>query len=180
MPEGLQLIIGADSRNSFSIYKDTKHNKVHVYFGLGLYEVVENDVNNPELKLLLARLYNSGVKVKVLIENFGFCYPTYKRWGEALKSGDEQTVYYAFAGKGGNKKLKPEIVAYIVHAFEHVYKRNKYSYSKEIRQDIKEVFNLELSAETIRPLLAKLKEAYKERRPMADAIKKRIYKDHLA
>ncbi len=62
MPEGLQLILGADNKNAFTIYKDTENNKIHVYFGIGLFEVVENDKSNPELKLLLARLYNSGEK----------------------------------------------------------------------------------------------------------------------
>ncbi len=153
MPDGLQLILGADKDNNFTLYKETKNNTIHVYFGIGLYEVVENNKNNPELKLLLARLYNSGVKVKTLIEYFGFSYPTYKHWGDALKSGNEQRIYFAFSGQGGgNKKLTPEIVAFITHSFGHVYKRNKYSYSKEIRSDIKDVFNISLSSECIRPL----------------------------
>ncbi|MDF1548971.1 MAG: hypothetical protein P1P88_14190, partial [Bacteroidales bacterium] len=86
MPEGLQLILGADGQNNFTVYKDLANNKIHVYFGLGLYEIVDNDKNKPEFKLLLARLYNSGVKVKTLIAHFGFSYPTYKRWGDSLKS----------------------------------------------------------------------------------------------
>ncbi len=84
MSDGLQLILGADGPNSFTVYKDEANNKLHVCFGLGLFEVVENNKDNPEYKLLLARLYNLGVKGKSLIEHFGFSYRTYKRWGEAL------------------------------------------------------------------------------------------------
>ncbi len=180
MPEGLQLIIGANEKNDFTLYKETNSKKIHVYFGFGLYEIVEDKKDNPELKLLLARLYNAGVKVKTLIEHFGFSYPTYKRWGEALKSGDEEKIYYAFGGQGGGKKLKPDIVAFIVHDFGHVYRRNKYSYSQEIRQDVKEVFGITLSSETARPLLNKLKEAYKKDGGLSEGEKKSIYKTYLA
>ena len=181
MPEGLQLIIGADENNNFTVYKGKDDNKVHIYFGMGLYEVVENNKRNPELKLLLARLYNSGVKVKTLIEHFGYSYPTYKHWGDALKSGDEDRIYWAFSGRGqGGKKLKPEVVAFIVHTFGLVYARNKYSYSKEIRKDVKDVLKVSLSAETIRPLLGKLKTAYHEKHGLTKAEKKSIYKSYLA
>ncbi len=180
MPEGLQLILGADNKNEFTIYKDTKGNNIHVYFGIGLFEVVENDKSNPELKLLLARLYNSGVKVKTLIEHFGFSYPTYKHWGDALKSGDEERIYWALSGQGGgSKKLRPNIVSFIIHDFGHVYPRNKYSYSKEIRQDVKDVFNVTLSGECIRPLLGKLKETYRKKQHLSEEEKKSIYKSHL-
>ncbi len=180
MPEGLQLILGADNKNEFTIYKDFKDNKIHVYFGNGLFEVVENCKTNPELKLLLARLYNSGVKVKTLIDHFGFSYPTYKHWGDALKSGDKERLYYALSGQGGgNKKLKPDVVAFIIHDFGHIYPRNKYSYSSEIRQDLKEIFDIELSSECIRPLLGKLKKTYQEKQSLSEEQKKSIYTNYL-
>jgi hypothetical protein len=93
MPSGLQLIIGADNRNDFTVYKDISNKQLQIYFGQGLYETIDDYKDNPEYKLLLARLYNSGVRVKTLIDNFGFSYPTYKRWGDALKSGDDQRIY---------------------------------------------------------------------------------------
>ncbi len=126
MPEGLQLVLGADNGNNFTLYQDKANKKLHVYFGIGLYEVVEDDKSNPEFKLLLARLYNSGVKVKLLIAHFGFSYPTYKRWGDALKSGDQERIYYAFSGQGeGKKKLTADILAFIIHDFGYVYAQNK-------------------------------------------------------
>lgn len=180
MPEGLQLILGATKDNDFTLYTDEANNKLHVYFGMGLYEVVENDNNSPEFKLLLARLYNSGVKVKTLIAHFGFSYPTYKRWGDALKSGDQERIYFAFSGQGGGKKkLTPEILAFLIHDFEHVYARNKYAYSKELREDVYDVFNVKLSAECIRPLMTKLKAAYQKKQHLTEAEKKTIYKNHL-
>ncbi len=180
MATGLQLILGADEKNSFTVYKNIKSNKIHIYFGIGLFETVENDRKNPELKLLLARLYNSGVPTKTLIEHFGFSYPTYKRWGDALKSGDEERIYHALSGRGeGNRKLSPEIVAFIIHSFDYVYSTNKYSYSKEIRQDIKDVFDVELSSECVRALLGKLKKAWQKKQKLSAEEKKSIYKSYL-
>ncbi len=180
MPEGLQLVLGADGPNSFTVYNDEKNNQLYACFGLGLFEVVENDSNNFEYRHLLARLYNLGVKVKTLIEHFGFSYPTYKRWGDALKSGDKERIHMAFSGRGqGVRKLRPEILAFVVHDFEHVYERNKYSYSKEIRQDVKDIYNVDLSAECIRPILGKLKKTYLEKQYLSEEEKKSIYKSFL-
>jgi hypothetical protein len=180
MPSGLQLIIGADDKNDFTVYRDRKNNQIQIFFGQGLYETIEDNKDNAEFKLLLARLYNSGVQVKTLIDNFGFSYPTYKRWGDALKSGDDNRIYWAFSGQGGGgKKLKPDIVAFIVHDFSYVYERNKYSYSKEILQDIKDVFGLKLSQECIRPLLGKLKKSFLKNQGLPEKEKKSIYKNHF-
>ena len=71
-------------------------------------------------------------------------------------------------------------MAFIVHSFGPAYARNKYSYSKEIRQDVKDVLNVSLSAESIRPLLGKLKTAWLEKQGLGEAEKKSIYKSCLA
>lgn len=180
MPQGLQLVFGADSQNGFSVYKDAGNNIVKVYYGMSFYDSAPMDKDSFEYKYLLGKLYIAGIKVKTLIEHFGFSYPTYKRWGDAIRSGDEERIYIAFSGMGGkHKKLTPDIIAFITHDFGHVYKRNKYSYSQELRQDIKDVFGKELSAELIRPLLGKLKKAFQKKGSLSEAEKKKIYKSHL-
>lgn len=180
MPKGMQLVIGADGPNSFTVYRDNENNKVKVYYGMGLYDSVIMDKDSFEFKYLLGKLYKSGVKVKTLINEFGFSYPTYKRWGDAIDSGDDNRIYVAFSGMGGkHRKLTPEIIAFVTHDFGLVYARNKYSYSQEIRQNIKEVFDKELSAELIRPILAKLKVSYRENGGLPEEEKKRIYKSFL-
>ena len=42
MSVGLQLIIGADSKRNFFVSRDSEKNQIHVYFGAGLYEVVDD------------------------------------------------------------------------------------------------------------------------------------------
>jgi transposase len=180
MPQGLQLVFGADSQNGFSVYKDTGTNTVKVYYGMNFYDSSPMDKDSFEYKYLLGKLYIAGIKVKTLIEHFSFSYSTYKRWGDAIRSGDEERIYIAFSGQGGkHKKLTADIVAFITHDFGHVYQRNKYDYSREIRQDIKEVFDKKLSAELIRPLLGKLKEAFHKNGGLSESEKKSIYKSWL-
>lgn len=180
MPQGLQLVFGADSQNGFSVYKDTSTNTVKVYYGMNFYDSSPMDKDSFEYKYLLGKLYIAGIKVKTLIEHFSFSYSTYKRWGDAIRSGDEERIYIAFSGQGGkHKKLTADIVAFITHDFGHVYHRNKYDYSREVRQDIKEVFGKKLSAELIRPLLGKLKEAFRKNGGLSEPEKKSIYKSFL-
>lgn len=180
MPEGLQYLVGVNKRNPyFSVYRDNEQKEIHVYYGASLLDVLKDSKDNAALKYMLARLYNAGVKTKSLIEHFGYSYPTYKRWGEALKSGDAEKIYLAFSGQGGNKKLTPDIVSFIIHDFSHVYPRNKNSYSKEIREDIKDVYGIDISPECIRPTLKMLKERYHSKQGLSEEAKKKIYKAHL-
>ena len=121
------MIIGIDKRNPlFTILRDTEKKEIQIYYGGLLHEVIEDKRDSPELKLMLARLYNAGVNVRRLIDQFGYSYPTIKRWGEALKSGDPERLYHALSGQGSPKKLTPEIISFVIHDFEHVYSRNKF------------------------------------------------------
>jgi transposase len=162
MEKNLQTIIGIDKNNPhFTVYRDTKRKEIIVYMGLALLETIpETGENNPQLKLLLARLFNANVNKGKLTKHFGHSYHTLKRWGDALKSGDPQLLVQALSGQGTHKKLTKEIESYISHRFASVYPINKYSYSSELRAEIKKVFQLEISQETLRPLFNKLKDRY--------------------
>jgi hypothetical protein len=67
-PIALQQILGVDKKNPhFTICKHPQQSdSLQVYFGAVLLETVEDDREHPSFKLLLARLYNCGVKVKVI------------------------------------------------------------------------------------------------------------------
>ena len=180
MKESLQYLIGVDKRNpNFTIFRNNENGEIHVYLGAVLYDVIQDKKDNPELKLMLARLYNAGVKVKSLIKHFGYSYPTIQRWGEAVKSGDPEKIYQALSGQGAVKKITPEIKAFIVHEFSLIYPRNKRSYSQEIRKSIKDVYAVELCGESLRPLFGKLKEAFNKKGGLTEAEKKRLFKEFL-
>jgi hypothetical protein len=60
-----QLILGTDKRNPcLEVYLDESEEHLHVYYGFELLEVVPNDRESMPFKLMVAQLYNAGVKVK--------------------------------------------------------------------------------------------------------------------
>jgi len=164
----LQKIIGVDKKNPhFSIYKDTAEpGNLQVFFGAALMEVVVlADKSKPELKLLIARLYNSGMPVKPITETFGIARTTMSRWGDALRSGDMELLMRALAGPGAPQKLTPEVRIFIEVRFPQIYKETHYNYSSLIRDEIKKIFGKDISSESLRPLFNELKKTNSEQTP---------------
>lgn len=169
----MQKLLGVDKKNPFfTLSRNPKEpEKIYVFFGTALLEVIKEDRNNPEFKMLIARLYNAGLKVKTLTETFKIERTTMKRWGDALKSDDPEALIRIFAGLGHPRKLTKEILGFSRIRFFDIYKENKYSYSAEIRKEIKEVFNKDISGETLRPHFKKWKEEWKEKHKGVEASK---------
>lgn len=158
MDPGLQFIIGTDKRNPvFSIYRKKESKEIYVFYGASLMQVIKDLPDNPELKIMLAQMYNAKVNASHLIRHFGYSYPTLKRWGEALKSGSAEELVRALSGQGAPRKLTKEIEGFVRVRFAEIYRRNKYTYSSVIREEIEEIFKVSLSSETLRPLFTKLK-----------------------
>lgn len=157
----LQELIGVDKKNpNFTLCRnESEPGKIYVFFGAVLMEIVPEDKKDPEFKLMIARLYNSGVKAKELKKVFGMARTTMKRWGNALKSGDPELLVKALSGQGQPRKLTHEIRGYINVRFPAIYKETHYDYSARIRKEIKEVFNIDISSETLRPVFNDLKKA---------------------
>lgn len=116
-------------------------------------ETVPDDRNHLTYKLMVARLYNANVKVSVLQEVFGFDRKTMKKWGEALKRGDIQELTRVLEGRSARRKLTPELQSYIRMRFPAIYRETKYEYSWRMREEIRQVFGVTLSGESLRPLL---------------------------
>jgi len=131
---------------------------VDVFYGAQLLEVVVEDRKSPQLRMLVGRLYNSGVKAKALREAFGISHSTMQRWGKALKSRDKGKLLGLMNGPGAARKMTPEIVAFVSLRFRDIYLENKYNYSQRIREEIKKVFGTTLSGETLRPHFKVLKQ----------------------
>ncbi len=158
-PVPLQSIIGVDKNNPhFTVCKHPqKASKLLVFFGAALLETVDEDQDNPAFKLLLARLYNAQIKRKILVESFGVALTTLRRWGDALNGDDPERLIRVIAGRQHPRKLTPEIVGFAEKRFSHIYPENRYSYSKQIREEIQATFEVSLSAETLRPYFTKCK-----------------------
>jgi hypothetical protein len=155
----LQPVLGTDKRNPvFSVCRQAGAvPSLHVYYGAELLEVVPEDRRHPAFKLLIARLYNAGVQGLVLQRSFGVDRKTMQRWGQALQSGDARQLIQTLAGRGGQRKLTPEIRAFVGVRFPEIYAQSRCGYSQRLRAEIGKVFGVKLSGECLRPLLKSLR-----------------------
>ena len=170
--KNLQLILGTDKKNPiFSLYKKDA-NTLYILYGAELLSIVSLNTHNFERKIIIGILYNSGVKVKSLVEAFSLDKKTIKKIGDALKLDSPEETISILRGRENKKKLTEEVQAYIKMRFPTIYEGNKYSYSKAVLGEIKEIFGKEISSETIRPLLKELKASYtalsKKEEPICD------------
>jgi len=143
-----------------SLYQSAPDNLIHVYFGLELLEKVSSQREDVNFKLMVARLYNAGVKVRALEKHFQIDHKTMRRWGKAVQSGDAQQVIEVLSGRSARRKLTLEIESYIRMRFKPIYEPHRYDYSKRLREEVKEVFGVSLSREVIRPLLGELRRSF--------------------
>jgi len=157
-PCSSQLILGIDRRNPlFAIYQDPEKEQLHVYYGFELLEIVPDQPEAPAFKMLAGRLYNAGLKVQSLTEVFEVDRKTLQRWGRALQGGDAQELIRVLAGRSAGRKLTPVIEAFVRQRWPRLAAQGVYGSSQRLRQEIHEIFQVDLSAETLRPLVQELK-----------------------
>jgi hypothetical protein len=157
-PSSSQLILGIDKRNPlFALYEDFDQEQLHVYYGFELLEIVPNQAQAPAFKLLGGRLFNAGLKVQSLTEVFEVDRKTLQRWGRALQSGDAQELVRVLAGRSAGRKLTPTIEAFVRQRWPRLTAQGTYGSSRRLRQEIHEIFGVDLSPETLRPLVQELK-----------------------
>jgi hypothetical protein len=155
-----QLILGTDKRNPlFTVYvqEEEDEEQLHVYYGLELLEIVSADGNDPSFKMLVGRLHNAGVGLRVLQHTFEVDPKTIRRWGRALRSRDAQELIRVLEGRRASRKLSPEIQAYARARWPDMMKGGLYGIGKRLRKEIQSIFGVQLSQETLRPLLGELK-----------------------
>jgi transposase len=155
-----QLILGTDKRNPlFTVYihEEDDQEQLHVYYGLELLEIVSADRNEPSFKMLVGRLYNAGLSLRVLQQTFSVDAKTIRRWGRALRSRNAEELVRVLEGRRASRKLTPEIKAYVRTRWPDLIKEGLYGIGQRLRKEIKSVFGVKLSQETLRPLLAELK-----------------------
>lgn len=155
-----QLILGADRRDPlFTVYlqEEPEGERLHVYYGLELLEVVPADRQAPSFKMLVGRLHNAGVSLRLLQQTFEADPKTIRRWSRALRCRDAQELIRVLEGRHASRKLTPEIQAYVRARWPDPLPNGRYGIGKRLRQEIRRVFGIELSQETLRPLLGELR-----------------------
>src|SRR5437667_6331687 len=133
----LQLILGTDKRNPcLEVYLEESEEQFHVYYGFELLEVVPNDRESMPYKLLVAQLFNAGLKVKSLERTFQVDHKTMSRWGEAVCSGDAEELVQVLLGRQSRRKLLPAIEAYVRAHWPEIQAAGGRDYRRRTLQEI--------------------------------------------
>lgn len=155
----LQLILPTDKRNPcFSLYLDEAEQEIHVYYGLELLEIVPNESEHSAYKLLAGRLYNAGVKVRVLEEVFEADRKTMRLWGRALRSRDKEQLQQVLLGRGVSRKRTPAVEGYVRHRWPQLQAEGCRHYRRKLQEEIQEIFGITLSGEALRLWFKEMKE----------------------
>ena len=137
------LILGTDKRNPvFTVYEDETGQRLLVFYGLELLEIVQNNSADPAFNLLLARLYNSGVKLNALCESFGVDPQTLRRWGEALRQGDPAELVRVLEGRSAGRKLTLAVESFSRLRWPERVAQRSYGAVGRLQLEIQSVFGM--------------------------------------
>ena len=155
----LQLVLGTDHRTHyFQVLRDAVDpTRLFVYFGMALVEKIPDDKNDPQYRLLLARLYNAGARPSALHTAFGIDGKTLRRWGAALVSPDRRETARVLFGVKEACHQRALIRQFVQRRFPQIYPTHRREYSRLIREEIAQTFGVHVSGETLRPLFTQLR-----------------------
>jgi len=153
-----QLLLGTDKRNPvFAVYQDDSGERLLVFYGFELIEIVNNDSADPAFKLLLARLYNARVKLSALCESFQVDPKTIRRWGKALLQGDPAELVRVLEGRGARHKLTPAVENFARLRWPDLVAERSYGAVGRLLLEIQSVFGMEISRSGLQGLIRILK-----------------------
>lgn len=157
--ENVQLVlIGSNSSSTdLTVFLSKSEQELLVFLGVALLERVSNDPNAFAYKMLVGRLANAGTSVTHLARTFGHDVRTIRKWAEALLCDDPELVVRAFAGRGPLPKVCEPLVRFVKGRYLRL--RNVVrDYRKQIADEVRECFRVELSRETLRRLFVLARE----------------------
>lgn len=153
-----QLLLGTDKRNPvFAVYEDDSGERLLVFYGFELIEIVKNDSADPAFKLLLARLYNAKVKLGALCESFQVDPKTIRRWGKALLQGDPAELVRVLEGRSACHKLTAAVENFARLRWPDLVAERSYGAVGRLLLEIQSVFGLEISRSGLQGLIRILK-----------------------
>jgi hypothetical protein len=153
-----QLLLGTDKRNPvFAVYEDESGERLLVFYGFELIEIVKNDSADPACKLLLARLYNAQVKLSALCESFQVDPKTIRRWGRALLQGDPAELVRVLEGRSACHKLTPAVENFARLRWPDLLAERSYGAVGRLLLEIRSVFGVEISRSGLQGLIRVLK-----------------------
>ena len=152
------MLLGTDKRNLvFAVYTDEADEHLIVFYGFEIIEVVRNDPHAPAYKLLLGRLYNSCVKLKVLCESFQAAPKTIRRWGAALLQGDPAELLRVLEGRTAKRKRTLAVEQFAHLRWTELVAERTYGAVGRLQREIKSVFGIRISRSGLQTLIGELK-----------------------
>ncbi len=153
-----QLLLGTDKRNPvFAVYEDESGERLLVYYGFELLEIVNDEPSDPGFKLLLARLYNAGVKLSGICESFEVDPKTVRRWGQALRQGDAAELVRVLEGRRAGRKRTEVVEKFARLRWPDLVAEGSYGAVRRLLGEIQDVFGVSLSRSGISDLIRELK-----------------------
>ena len=153
-----QMILGLDKRNPlFTVYHDESGEQLLVYYGFEIVEIVPDNPESAAYKLMLGRLYNSGLKLSSLCETFQVDPKTLRRWGRALKGSPEEMVRI-LEGRRAKRKRTVEVEAFARLRWPDLTAERSYGAVGRLQREIKAVFGIMISVSGLRTLTQELKQ----------------------
>lgn len=153
-----QLILGTDKRNPvFAVYEDDSGERLLVFYGFEIIEIVNNDPEDPACKLLLGRLYNSGVKLRALCESFEVAPKTIRRWGKVLLQGDPVELIRVLEGRRARRKRTVAVEKFARMRWPELVAERSYGAVGRLQREIQSVFGVDLSRSGLQSLIRELK-----------------------
>ena len=147
-----QMILGLDKRNPlFTVYHDESGEQLLVYYGFEIVEIVPDNPESAAYKLMLGRLYNSGLKLSSLCETFQVDPKTLRRWGRALKGSPEEMVRI-LEGRRAKRKRTVEVEAFARLRWPDLTAERSYGAVGRLQREIKAVFGIMISVSGLRTL----------------------------
>ena len=131
-----------------------------VYIGFRFYQIIADDKTSIQYRLLVGQLAWAGFSIARLIEYFGFSRVTIMRYREAIEtSNDEAELLDRLRGYHCLKtKLTFAVAGYIRERFPVIYKDNKRSFNKQLRNELEEKFGSAISREALRRIITPIRE----------------------
>lgn len=153
-----QMILGLDKRNPlFTVYHDESGEQLLVYYGFEIVEIVPDNPESAAYKLMLGRLYNSGLKLGSLCERFQVDPKTLRRWGRALKGSPEEMVRI-LEGRTAKRKRTVEVEAFARLRWPDLIAERSYGAVGRLQEEIHAVFGVTISVSGLRTLTRELKQ----------------------
>jgi len=128
---------------------------LHLYWGTSLLQVIPREQNSLLFRVVGGLLTGLGFKMSALEEALGTTAKTLRKWGNALRNGDWETLAAVFHGPGGARKLRPDIEQYVRERYREACasgpgNRMPYGFREELLLELMRYWKLDICGEVLR------------------------------